>query len=57
MAGALSRWAAEEMKYLPEGKFAKSAPPSANDMKSLCRGASIPFWDYVSHRVKSEKYD
>lgn len=55
MAGALSRWAAEEMKYLPEGKFAKSAPPSANDMKSLCRGASIPFWDYVSHRVKSEK--
>lgn len=56
VAESLGRWAAQEMKYVPQGKYAKTAPPSANDMKLLCRGASIPMWDYIVHRVKSERY-
>lgn len=52
---ALGRWISQEMKYSPQGKFAHCAPPSSNDLRSLCRGVSIPLWDYVAHRVRSEK--
>jgi hypothetical protein len=56
VADGLARWAAQEMQFRPEGKFAHIAPPSMNDMRSLCRGSALPFWDYVIHRVRSDKY-
>lgn len=55
VAEALARWAQDEVKYVPSGKFARTAPPSAQDLRSLCRGGSIAFWDYVTHRVRSEQ--
>lgn len=56
VADALARWLQEEVKYVPSGKYARIAPPTAQDLKALCRGGSIAFWDYVAHRVRSEKY-
>lgn len=53
---ALGRWIAHEMKYAPQGKFARCAPPNATDLRALCRGVSLPLWDYVASRVRSERY-
>lgn len=55
VAEALARWTQEEVKYVPSGKYARSAPPTAQELRTLCRGNTIPFWDYVAHRVRSEK--
>lgn len=56
VAEALSRWLTGEMHYKPEGKHSNTAPPNVAELRSLCRGVSLPFWDYVIHRVRSEKY-
>ncbi|XAR51619.1 hypothetical protein NMG60_11006296 [Bertholletia excelsa] len=51
-------WLQKEMGYRPLGPFtssSKSAMPSVDSLRRICRGNMIPVWNFLLKRVKSEK--
>lgn len=56
LAQNLIQWANNEMHYHPQGKFSSLPPPTLQEMRDLCKGDNINFWNYVIERVRSQRY-
>ncbi|ERN11754.1 AUGMIN subunit 5 isoform X1 [Amborella trichopoda] len=53
---AIVEWL-KEMGYQPQGQYHSSIKPlpSPEALKKICRGNMVPVWNFLLHRVKSEK--
>ncbi|CAI9109905.1 OLC1v1009835C1 [Oldenlandia corymbosa var. corymbosa] len=58
---AILEWLQKEMGYRPLGPYASSSTkaaaftPTADSIRTICRGNMIPIWNFLLKRVKSEK--
>lgn len=54
---AILEWLQKEMGYRPLGPYAgkTASSPTADSLRRICRGNMIPVWNFLLHRVKSEK--
>ncbi|XP_074285039.1 AUGMIN subunit 5 [Silene latifolia] len=52
---AILEWLHKEMGYRPSGPFPGPTRPGSEAIRKVCRGNMIPVWNFLLHRVKSEK--
>nr|XP_043606302.1 AUGMIN subunit 5 [Erigeron canadensis] len=55
---AILKWLEKEMGYRPLGPYissSKASLPSSDAIRKVCRGNMIPVWNFLLHRVKSDK--
>jgi hypothetical protein len=57
VAELVLKWALDEMRYSPDGKFANAPLPTLTQLKRLCRSNTIPIWEYIISNVKSKRYE
>eukprot|EP01122_Echinamoeba_exundans_P001519 TRINITY_DN11558_c0_g1_i1.p1 TRINITY_DN11558_c0_g1~~TRINITY_DN11558_c0_g1_i1.p1 ORF type:complete len:688 (-),score=157.08 TRINITY_DN11558_c0_g1_i1:8-2071(-) len=55
VAELVLKWALDEMRYSPDGKFANAPLPTLTQLKRLCRSNTIPIWEYIISNVKSKR--
>ncbi|XP_048588335.1 AUGMIN subunit 5 [Nematostella vectensis] len=53
LAENLRRWAVDEMRFRPQGRYVNAPLPTADDFKTLCRGPMNDVWKFIIEHIKS----
>eukprot|EP00761_Pharyngomonas_kirbyi_P002556 gb/GECH01002560.1/.p1 GENE.gb/GECH01002560.1/~~gb/GECH01002560.1/.p1 ORF type:complete len:712 (+),score=216.95 gb/GECH01002560.1/:1-2136(+) len=50
------QWAVDDMGYKPSGRYAGNRPPSAADVKLVCRGQMNSVWQFLINHIHTEQF-